>query len=257
MKVLKITLIAILTPLFLLSQEAADKAVSDQGVIVYNRKVNMHAKLGPDQEEMKQFIPEFQTSKHQLFFTATTSVYKAYEEENEDLEIDHSPEEGVQMKIKMRAPENVVFRDFAENQIVEIQDFIGKKYLIEEESIPMAWKMAAEQKDILGYVCQKAIYEDTEKEQTIVAWFAPTLACPSGPESFAHLPGLILELDINEGEMVYELASLELKEIPEGTIAPPTEGKKITREKFKKIQEERLREMGAQGKGGIRMIIKH
>lgn len=233
-------------------------AQASQGVIIYDRKVNMHAKLGPDQEEMKQFLPEFQTSKHQLFFSATESVYKALAEENEDLDIEHSPQEGVQMKIKMKAPENIFYRNFSENKTVEVRDFMGKKYLIEEESTPRAWKIAPEQKDILGYLCQKAVFEDQEKEQTIVAWFAPALAIPSGPEGFAHLPGLILEVSINGGEEVYELSRMELKELPAGTIAAPTEGKAISREKFEQIQEERLREMGADGKkGGIRMIIRN
>lgn len=232
-------------------------AQATQGVVVYERKVNMHAKLGPDQEEMKQFLPEFQTSKHQLFFSATESVYKAFTEENEDLEIEHSPEEGMQVKIRMKAPENVVYRNFADSKTVEVRDFMGKKYLIEEESTPRAWRIAPEQKDILGYLCQKAIFEDAENERTIVAWFAPALACPSGPEGFAHLPGLILEVNINGGEEVYELNKLELKKLAEGTIAPPTEGKSISREKFEEIQEERLREMGAEGgKGGVRMIIR-
>lgn len=232
-------------------------AQTTQGVVVYERKVNMHAKLGPEQEEMKQFLPEFQTSKHLLYFSASESVYKAFKEENEDLNIEHSPEEGVQMKIKMTTPENVFYRNFAENKEVEVRDFLGKKYLIEEESTPRAWKIAPEQKDILGYLCQKAIFEDEEEERTVVAWFTPALACPSGPESFAHLPGLILEVNINEGEEVYELNKLELKDLEPGVIAPPTEGKSISRKKFEQIKEERMREMGAEGgKGGVRMIIR-
>lgn len=250
MKGFYLILFALLTPMVLVSQTA-------QGVIVYNQKINMHARLGPDQEEMKQFLPEFQSNKYQLFFSPTESVYKAFTEENEDLEIDASPEEGAQVKIRMTAPQNVVYRNFAESKLVEIRDFMGKKYLIEEESAPRAWKIAAEQKDILGYACQKATFEDTKKEQKIVAWFAPALACPSGPEGFAHLPGLILEVDINEGQIIYELDKLELKAVEEGIIAPPTEGKKMSRKKFETIQEERLREMGAQGGGGVRMIIKH
>jgi len=251
MKGFHLVLLALTLPLISWAQ-------ASQGVIVYDRKVNMHAKLGPEQEEMKQFLPEFQTSKHQLFFSATESVYKAMTEENEDMDIEHSPEEGVQMKIKMKAPENIAYRNFAENKTVEVRDFMGKKYLIEEESTPRAWKIGAEQKEILGYACQKASFEDEEKEQHIVAWFAPALACPSGPEGFAHLPGLILEVSINDGEEVYEISKLELKELPADAITAPTKGKSMSREKFEKIQEERLREMGPQGgKGGIRMIIKN
>ena len=78
--------------LLALSLPVISWAQATQGVIVYDRKVNMHAKLGPEQEEMKQFLPEFQTSKHQLFFSGTESVYKALAEENEDLDIEHSPQ---------------------------------------------------------------------------------------------------------------------------------------------------------------------
>ena len=50
-----------------------------EGTIVYERKMNLHRTI--TDEQMKAMMPEFRTSKHQLLFSDSTSVYKAVAEE--------------------------------------------------------------------------------------------------------------------------------------------------------------------------------
>jgi hypothetical protein len=73
---MKKTVIAIAALTVALSSQAQLK----EGKVIYERKVNMHKRLGPENESMKNMIPEFNTSKMQLFFTADASLFKAVPE---------------------------------------------------------------------------------------------------------------------------------------------------------------------------------
>ncbi|MBK9335245.1 MAG: hypothetical protein IPM98_01155 [Lewinellaceae bacterium] len=71
------------------------------------------------------------------------------------------------------------------------------------------------------------------------------------------LPGLILELDIDNGTRTVVVTKVDLKAV--GAIEKPNKGKQVTAEEFKVIEAEKMKEMGAEmgGNGkGVRMIIR-
>ena len=58
-------------------------AQTSEGVVVYEVKVNMHRRLPPERQGMKEMMPEFDVHREQLFFTATESRYKTRIEKEE------------------------------------------------------------------------------------------------------------------------------------------------------------------------------
>ena len=224
-----------------------------EGVANYEQKVNMHLRLEGN-EELKAHIPEFQTSNSVLYFKDQETFYTAAKEKPEE---EAEEEEGNGMvRIRMSRQTNEIYRDFANKKGVDMRDMFGKQYLIEKELAPVAWKLTGESKNIQGYACQKATLHDEKGDRNIEAWFTPNIPCPSGPESFGQLPGLILELSIDEGATTFTVTSLELKTLEADAIQIPEKGKKITQEKYDKMMEERMREMNGNGSGGhsIRII---
>jgi GLPGLI family protein len=89
------------------------------------------------------------------------------------------------------------------------------------------WKVMNQIKDVAGYICMKAVTEDTVKKQKITAWFAGDIPISAGPERYFGLPGVILELDINEGDVVITATKIEFKKLDKELIIPKTKGKKI------------------------------
>jgi GLPGLI family protein len=89
-------------------------------------------------------------------------------------------------------------------------------------------------REIAGYICMNAYFEDTLKMQKITAWFALSLPVSSGPERFGGLPGLILEVDINKGALLITAESVNLKPVNE-------ELKKPTFKRITTISEEKYR----------------
>ncbi|MCB9292320.1 MAG: GLPGLI family protein [Lewinellaceae bacterium] len=233
--------IALALPLLALTQPA--------GRIVYQEKINLHRGLGPDQEEHKAMIPEWQTSKAVLLYDGEASLYKGVEEDESEI---NREEGGAQINIRIQRGSNALYRHYPGNRQVEVRDFMGKKFLIDTEMESREWKIMPEQKSIGGDVCQKATFTNEEGVE-VAAWFAPSIPAPIGPGEFCGLPGAILMVDVDNGRRLYQALTVDLNgEAPE--IEVPEEGKKISKEEYDKMVEERMREMGGSGRHGIRII---
>lgn len=240
---MKINTLLLLAPFFL---PIFVFAQNNEGVILFEEKVNVHRSLPPDAEDMKAMIPEFRIHQSELLFNATESLYRNIEEEeDEDAEND-----GVVMKIQR--PEAIFYRNFTTKRKVDFREFMGKNYLIEDTLAGGNWKVTTETKKVLGYDCLKATTSDTVRKREITAWFTADLALSSGPQVFGQLPGTILEVDINSGEIVIAAKKIEFKKLKKGDIAAPTKGEKITEAEFQKKVADMLRENGGKSMRIIR-----
>ncbi|HRJ14480.1 MAG TPA: GLPGLI family protein, partial [Saprospiraceae bacterium] len=104
------------------------------------------------------------------------------------------------------------------------------------------------------YECLKAMLQDTSEQVT--AWFTPQIPVQTGPAGYGMLPGLILEVNVDNGTRTIMVTNLDLKPVP--SIEKPSKGKKVSEKEFKTIEAEKMKEMGAEmgGSGkGVRMII--
>jgi GLPGLI family protein len=76
----------------------------------------------------------------------------------------------------------------------------------------------------------------------INAWIAMDIPVPAGPEFQGQLPGLILELDMNNGRVVYKALEISQK-VNASSIKEPKSGKHITAADFDKEREKAMEEM--------------
>ena len=129
-------------------------------------------------------------------------------------------------------------------------------FLIEGQVPVHAWKLTGQQKMILDYPCQEATLEVDEK--SISAWFTPAIPVSAGPANYGNLPGLILSVDIDEGQRVITARSVESMEPTSENLKKPKKGKKVSQEEYEAIVAEKMEEMGGeQGEGGnVHMMIR-
>lgn len=228
----------------------AAQAQTMEGMIVYEMKINLHRNLPPERESMKSMIPEFMTQKMELAFNANESVYKPVEDDDDDVQ------GGGGRGGMMRWMRNigVTYLNSQTQQWLELREFMGKKFLIEDTLQVRAWKFEDEEKTINGYVCKKATMSDEfmNRKVNVVAWYADQLLAPVGPDRFHSLPGTVLEVNVDDEFVVFKPFSISTKTPAKSDLKAPSEGKKVTRAEFRKIVEERMKEMGAQG-GGMMM----
>lgn len=227
-----------LSPILMMGQKV-------EGIVQYEQTVNLHRNFQGN-EEMKQYVPEFRTSKMELLIKGQEVLYKsAPQDEDQDFE----GQDG-NVRINFRRSEAVIYKNLKSKEQLTSTEFMGRKFLISDEVSSRSWKMTAESKSILGYPCTKAVFQDTA--DIIEVWFTLAVPVSAGPASYDGLPGLILAVDKNDGETVFKATKVDLKPL-ETSIEKPTKGKKVTREEYDKVVEEKMKEMGASGSGG-RMI---
>lgn len=223
------------------------------GEIFFKESRKLDIKL-PDNipEEMKAKIPMSHDSKKMLRFTKDASIYANVEKGSNDTNIEHSEGEDMEMKIVIKQPEDILYKNLKDNQLVDKRDLMGKDFLIKDELQKIAWKLGSETKNVLDYPCTKAT--TIIGKDTVIAWFTTKIPVATGPFNLGKLPGMVLEASFNSGKRTFVATKIDLKDIDEKTIVAPTKGKKVSAEEYEKIADEKRREMNAGGGTIIREI---
>jgi GLPGLI family protein len=244
--------------IFLLFTSAAVYAQNNEGKITYEETVKMEIDIPEEhREQLKAILPSEQKALKVLIFNAEESLYKDVEGANKDQVVEAgSAESGLMMKMVIEQPDNELYKNISKNNTIEKQEFFGRDFLIVDESTKHSWKLANEQKDILGHTCQKAVFD--EEDTHLVAWFTSDIPVSNGPMSYGQLPGMILELDINEGQTHVVATEISLMKLEKNTINAPSKGKKVNRAEYDQIVADKQKEMEEEyGNSGGRMIIRH
>ncbi len=242
----------ILSVLFIIATNIVAFAQTS-GEIFFKESRKLDIKL-PDNipEEMKAKIPMSHDSKKMLRFTKDASIYANVEKGSNDTNIDHSEGDDMEMKIVIKQPEDILYKNLKDNQLVDKRDLMGKDFLIKDELQKIAWKLGSETKNVLDYPCTKAT--TIIGKDTVIAWFTTKIPVSTGPFNLGKLPGMVLEASFNSGKRTFVATKIDLKDIDEKTIVAPTKGKKVSAEEYEKIADEKRREMNAGGGAIIREI---
>ena len=130
----------------------------------------------------------------------------------------------------------ILHRDHKKMKVQDLKETLGKKYLIEDDIPKFKWKILNEIKEIEGYLCMKAETYDKSKDQVIHAWFADGILFSGGPEGYSGLPGMILELNINNGDAIITATKISLtQEVVKLPIPKKMKGKKLTINEFDQL----------------------
>jgi len=261
----KILLLA--SALFIVSMLNAQQK---EGRVVYERIIQIQLRLQGMGDEMERAIPRTRTDKLEVLFGNNQSLRKNIQE---DAPEDDASDGGGGMKIRMitAGADDITYCNFDEQRSVNQTEFAAKKYLVSDSLHKMSWKLTGESKTILGYSCQKATTqrigkrtmatidngqikrEEIADTSNIAAWFTSAIPVSAGPDFQGQLPGLILEIDINDGRTTYKALELSPK-VDLATIKEPKSGKKITQDEFTKERAKTMEEMQKNMGGRGRMV---
>lgn len=222
------------------------------GTVIYEQVVKLEIKLEGDAAQFASMLPKERKSSKILYFSPEFSLYEnKVSEEDETMNMSSG---GANVMIKMAEPENKVFTSLKNNQQIEQREFMTRTFLIEDER-EQTWKMTGKQKMILDFPCQEAVIEKDSVSYS--AWFTPAIPVSAGPANYGGLPGLILAVESENGKNTTTAISVDFSELDNTLLTKPKKGKKVSREEFDQIVEEKMKEMGAEGgKGGTQMMIR-
>ncbi len=252
----------------------AVKAQQKEGTVTYQRKVNTWKLIQND--DIRSRVPEFQITKSILYFSDSLSMYKLIPDDN-------APEPfgdggGGFRRFNFGGGDGDLYKNFTTGLSTQATELGGKNFLIVDTIKKAPWKISAETKQILGVNCRKATRKvlqpvrqqrtfnfnnnnaprDTTrpapKEIEVVAWFAETILAPVGPDSYGQLPGVILELNVDDGSTVY--TATEVKQTVDAKeMKEPKKGKKVTRQEYAQLQRELFQNQGGGGGGNINIRV--
>ena len=161
-----------------------------------------------------------------LHFSLSRSKYENSEEEAQT----HSQGR------RWRQDEFIIHNDHESNEMTIIQTLLDRAYIIKDSVQHPVWKIKNDLKQIAGHMCMNATYYDSIRAYDVVAWFALNIPVSTGPDRFAGLPGLILEVDIGNGALVLSADRIEFKELDEELELPAkTRGRQINYTEYNEL----------------------
>ena len=249
------------------------RAQQNQGLVTYERTSQMQIRFHGGPEGMEQQMPRTRTDKFELVFGNNQSLWKQAEQENED-EGSFSSEGGMQIRMIGAGSNDVLFTNLETGKKVEKREMFDKTFIIDDTVRKLKWKMTGETKTILNMPCMKAtttristrqsVNMDNGKLETIqvqdtaniVAWFTSSVPVSTGPGEYqGQLPGLILEMDVNNGRQTFNALSYKEK-ADLAVIKEPTGKKRYTAEEYRKELDKALKEQTQNMPGGGQRMIR-
>lgn len=238
---------------------AAD-AQQKEGKVIYERTVQMQISFQGMTEEMQRMIPRTRTDKFELTFGNNQSLWRAAESDNQD-DMVSSENGGMQVRMVTAGGSDVVYNNFGTSKRVESREMFDKKFLVDDSIRQGKWKMTGETKTILNHNCMKATStrigkrpqttmvdgkmerKEVTDTSNFTVWFATDIPVSAGPGEFqGQLPGLILEVDVNNGRQSYK--AVEISEKADlAIIREPTGKKRYTQAEFQQERDKLLEEM--------------
>ncbi|RIV70829.1 GLPGLI family protein [Flagellimonas aequoris] len=174
--------------------------------VIYKLKVESesNSKVTKHKDVIEKLYQAYSQLEFELVSNSEIGVYKYVKK----LEIG---EDDIiyQLAVNHGGGNSIYFRTI-EKKIEHINDF-GKKINVVYDPNELNWEITDETKSILGYTCYKAVgykeqYDPGRKKLLTfspVAWFAPELNMPFGPNGIDGLPGLVLEGSMNGKLFLY------------------------------------------------------
>jgi len=242
-----------------------------EGTIAFTKTVKMNIELPPEFAAHAAHLPKEQKTNYELLFAGNKSLLRPAEEAPDGMTMDNG--EGIVIKMVGAGGNDVTYTDLEAKKRIDQRELGTKMFVVEDTLARLSWKLGGETKTILGHPCKKAsatrimqsIQVNSDGGKTtrkavsdtvdVIAWYATDFTCTSGPEYAGNLPGMILELEMDGGDVRYAATKIDAK-YEKKALGPPKDGKKVTQEEFKKEQEEFFKKMDEINGGGGRRMIK-
>ncbi len=241
-------------------------AQQKEGRIIYERSFQAQISIGGNPELERQ-LSKPRINRYELNFKNDQMTSSQIPEDAQD---DGSVSGNVTIRTMIAGGSDITFCDFKRGVKVEQKELFEKTYLVTDSFRMANWKLSDETIEVLGHLCRKATSErvmkrnsmrmengkmenkETSDTSQVIAWYATDIPVPGGPEMQGQLPGMILQLEMNNGKVVYKAVEITGK-ASSSALKEPTKGKKMTAVEFAEERKKMLDELRKNNGGVIRI----
>lgn len=193
------------------------------GKIEYERKINIYRRIEELDEDNRRFydkiksqLAKFHVSYFDMYFNESKTLYKPGRET-----------ENVSRWLSTPAPENTVLTDFRKDSVLAQKIIFSDKFVVYDSIKKLKWRIGDEIRTIANYKCRKAVTKICDSVY-VVAFYTDDIMVSGGPETFAGLPGMILELAIPRLYTTWIATKVETAAPKEEDFKISQKGKKYT-----------------------------
>lgn len=203
----------------------------ESGVITYQKRVNMYAKIKARVTDGNNFMqqayeqyrktqPQFNEYNYTLSFGNNQSLFKP-----EGRSTNTGGFFGTDPTIDMG---NVVHSNLDNRQSISQKSIYEETFLVTDSIRHIDWKLTDEVREIAGYHCRRANALVLDSIY-VVAFYTDQIPVTGGPESFAGLPGMILGLALPYENTTWFATKVEDKSLREADLTAPQKGRAVDR----------------------------
>jgi hypothetical protein len=227
---------------FLAAAFAGKAQYTQQGKIEFERKVNIKRMLDDLDDEQKQWIdkfkaqiPQFNITYFDLYFDNAKSIYKP------GREVDGG---GMKMWFAQSpANDNIVLTDFNNEKVKASKTVYEQKFYVQDSIRKIEWKIADEMRTIANYRCRKAVGKMFDSVY-VVAYYTDDIPATVGPEMFAGLPGMILEVAVPRLHTTWIAQTIDIAKPKETDFALSEKGKKVNNKEMAGMLKDSFKDWG-------------
>ncbi|SFH29505.1 GLPGLI family protein [Pedobacter insulae] len=227
---------------------AQNKRFSTQGLITFEKKVNMHALIkemirkNPKDSYLPMFFEEYQKKQSQFNVLKSTLAFS----NNQTLFTPIEPETntndffggfGAAQQNNVIATNTIAQTSIAQKKVYE------ETYLVKDSTRKINWKITNEIRNIAGYDCRRANALIMDSIY-VVAFYTDEIPVSGGPESFTGLPGMILGVALPYEHITWFATSVVDQPMADNKLKAPTKGKPLTNAGLSKTLKEALKNWG-------------
>lgn len=255
---------------FLLVQTALS-AQDFQGSAVYQTKTKVDIDLAASGipadriKRIEEMMKNQMEKTYILTFDKTASVYK------EEVKLDQGAAgggPGMRFAMMGGGASGKYYKNTQTKTSAKENEFSGKNFLIKDDLKTYEWKMEQETKMIGNNLCfnattiiempantnsfsfgrQNSNNSETKKEEEekielvpVIAWYSMDIPVSHGPGDYWGLPGLILEINAGNTQIMATKIVMNPKE--KSDISEPNKGKVMTQKEYDVMLKEKMKEM--------------
>lgn len=230
-----------------------------QGVIEFEKKVNMFALIGDEvkknpnrsyyaqaQEDYKRKFPQFKSLKSTLTFSNGQTLFKPTDDgllENGFFDFESTRQNNI-----------IATNTIAATSILQKKVF-EETYLLKDSTRKITWKITNELRNIAGYSCRRAnaIIMDSIY---VVAFYTDDIPVSGGPETFSGLPGMILGVALPYEHITWFATSvLDTPITDEKLLKAPVKGKPIDSKQLSAVLKAATKDWGVWGQESLKAFL--
>lgn len=219
-------------------------AQESSSLIIYKKKVNSNLEITKNNLPknstaslmVENAIKNLDNLEYKLSFNKELSIFT----ENQSLEIDNLNNEiSVILSKSFGETEGIFFTMIKTQNLLLQKELDSRIFLIKMPFSEFNWTITSVQKKIGNYICYKATMSFTRatvsgiKQIPVIAYFTPEIPYSYGPARYVGLPGLVLEVEVDN--VIIYASKIILNKTEKEIIEVPKNGKLITENEFNEL----------------------